>query len=107
MNTASQSGRDYLCIIMVGAGGSSYARGPDKADCIERVKRTAVSDWQTLFDLGGKEATVNVIDVTGHDKVYWDDFGIHADDDPEAKFEVEKIKVTLPSLQQAEQDDDD
>jgi hypothetical protein len=105
METASKAVADFLAIIMVGAG-SSYARGPDREDCIERVKRTVVSDWQTLFDLGGKEATVNVVDVTGHDEVWWDSRGVHVEGQPELALPIEQVKVTLPSLDEAERDDD-
>ena len=94
--------KDYLAIILVGAG-SSYARGPDKQDCIERVQRIAVADWSSLFDLAGKEATVNVFDVTGHEKVWWDSRGVHTHDDPaqDAELPSEQIKVTLPSKRRA------
>jgi hypothetical protein len=106
MNTDSKGARDYIAIILVGAG-SSYARGPDKADCIERVKRIAVSDWQTLFKLDGEEATVNVVDVTGHDEVWWDTVGVHVKGQPDIKLDVERIRVTLPSLEEAERDDNE
>ena len=105
MNTASNGGRDFIAIILVGAG-SSYARGPDREDCIERVKRAAVSDWQSLFDLAGKEATVNVADVTGHDEVWWDSLGVHVKGDPEPALPIEQVKVTLPTLEEAESDED-
>ena len=95
---------DFLAIIMVGAG-SSYARGPDRQDCIERVKRAAVSDWQTLFDLAGKEATVNVVEVTGHDSVWWDSVGVHVEGQPDLALPIEQVKVTLSTLADAESDD--
>lgn len=95
---------DFLAIIVVGAG-SSYARGPDRTDCIERVKRTVVSDWKTLFDLAGKEVTVNVVDVTGYDDLWWDSRGVHIEGHPDVALPIEQVKVTLPSLAEAESDD--
>lgn len=94
MNTISTGERDFLAIIMVGAG-SSFARGPDRDDVVARVKRTVVSDWSSLFDLKGKEATVNLVDVTGHDEVWWDDRGVHVEGNPEPSLPVERVKVTL------------
>lgn len=94
MNTVSKGARDFLAIILVGAG-SSFARGPDKADCIARVKKIAKSDWSTLFDLAGKKATINVVDVTGHDEVWWDSRGVHVKGDPEPSLPVEQVEVTL------------
>lgn len=94
MKNGKQSRRDFLAIIMVGAG-SSYARGPDREDCIRRVKHFAVSDWKTLFDLKGKEATVNVVEVTGHESVWWDSRGVHVEGKPDVALPIEQVKVTL------------
>jgi hypothetical protein len=86
--------RDYLAIILVGSG-SSYARGPDKQDCINRVRRTVVSDWSSLFKLKGQQATVNVVDVTGHESIYWDDRGVHVEGKEDVALPIEQVKVTL------------
>lgn len=94
MNTESKGVRDYIAIILVGSG-SSFARGPDKEDCVARVKKTVVSDWSSLFKLKGSKATVNVVDVTGHDEVWWDDRGVHVEGDPEPALPIEKVEVTL------------
>jgi hypothetical protein len=93
--TAPAAERDYLAIIMMPMGGSSYARGPDRQDCIDRVGKIAVSDWSSLFDCGGKPCKVNVFDVTGHDKVWWDAQGVHVND-PDVVLPVELVDVTLP-----------
>jgi hypothetical protein len=87
--------KDYIAILLVGAG-SSYARGPDKQDCIDRVGKIAVSDWSSLFDLRGKEATVNVVDVTGHEQVWWDARGVHVEGKPDLALPIEQVKITLP-----------
>jgi hypothetical protein len=88
--------KDYIAIILVGAG-SSFARGPDKQDCIDRVRKIVVSDWSSLFDLGGKEATVNVVDVTGHESIYWDARGVHVEGKEDIALPIEQVKVTLPA----------
>ncbi|USM11507.1 hypothetical protein vBCbaSRXM_62 [Citromicrobium phage vB_CbaS-RXM] len=74
--TATET-RDYLAIILVGAG-SSYARGPDKEDVVKRVMKIVFSDWKSLFDLKGQTVSVNLYDVTGHDDVYWEARGVFA-----------------------------
>lgn len=89
--------KDYIAVILIGAG-SSYARGPDRDDCLKRVTRIAFSDWKSLYDLSGKEATANVVDVTGYDKVWWDARGFHVDADPEPELPVEQVKVTFPKV---------
>lgn len=94
MNTSSKGARDYLAVILVGAG-SSWARGPDKADCIARVKKSVVDDWSSLFELRGKEATVNVVDVTGHDEVWWDHQGFHVEGNYNPELPIEQVAVTL------------
>jgi hypothetical protein len=95
-NMTKTKPEDYLAIILIGAG-SSYARGPDKQDAIDRVAKIAASDWSGLYDLDGKECTVNVFTVTGHEKVWWDDQGVHTADDPkdDAELPSEQVKVTL------------
>jgi fructoselysine-6-P-deglycase FrlB-like protein len=51
MNTESKGARDFIAIIMVGAG-SSHARGRIRRTAFARVKKIAVSDWsKPLFDL--------------------------------------------------------
>ncbi len=89
--------RDFLALVMIGAG-SSYARGPDKDDCVKRCASIAHSDWGSLYDMDGKELTINVFDVTGYDKLWWDSRGVHIADDPkyDATLENEMAKVTLP-----------
>jgi len=86
--------KDWLAIILIGAG-SSYARGPDREDTISRCGKIAVSDWSTLYDLAGKETTVNVVDVTGHDEVWWDSRGVWSGDKL-IEASVEQVTVTLP-----------
>lgn len=71
---------EWLAIILIGAG-SSFARGADREEQINRAVRIAFSDWRTLFDLAGQEVSVNVYDVTGRSNVWWDHLGLHSDED--------------------------
>lgn len=87
---------DYLAIIMIGPGGSSYARGADREDTIARAVRIAFDDWSRLYDLSGKDVTVHVYDVTGRDQVRWDPTGVFevGSDEPIAKLEA--VTRTFP-----------
>ena len=89
--------RDWLAIVMIGAG-SSYARGPDREDTIERVLRLAASDWGGLYDLSDQPVSVNVYDVTGFEKVWWDSRGVHTADDPkdDAELPYELVERKFP-----------
>jgi hypothetical protein len=71
------SGQDYLAVINVGSAGS-WARDAVKEKAIKSVVRTFKQDFCKLYKLPkGTKITINVIDVTGHDKVYWDDSGFY------------------------------
>jgi hypothetical protein len=89
--------RDWLAIILIGAG-SSFARGPDREDTIRRVVSICASDWGGLFDLSEKPVSVNVYDVTGFEKVWWDHAGVHTADDPkdDAELPHEVVQRTFP-----------
>jgi hypothetical protein len=88
--------QEFLAILLVGAG-SSHARGPDLEDTIKRCSRIAVDDWSSLFDLGGKEAQINVYDVTDHEALFWDERGVHPESDPSKSIDrLELRTVTLP-----------
>ena len=67
--------KDYLAIILIGAG-STFARGTDRDDTARRCVSICASDWGGLYDLAEKDVQVNVFDVTGHDKVWWDSRGL-------------------------------
>ena len=88
--------KDYLAIILLG-GGSSWARGPDAEKAITDVTKQVKSDWGRLFNLEGVEVRVNLWDITGNDVVYWDDCGMHADN--QEQFPITKVEtriITLP-----------
>jgi hypothetical protein len=87
---------DFLAVALIGAG-SSYARGPNKEDTILRCKHFVESDWKTLYHLDGQPCKINVIDVEGYDKVWWDARGFHTSEDTltDAKLDVEVREVIL------------
>jgi hypothetical protein len=86
---------DYIAICLIG-GGSSYGRDSSKDKAIAVCKRHMEQDWSQLFDLHGKEAKINVYDITGHDSVFWDYRGIHPNNDPEKTIDrLELVSVTL------------
>lgn len=76
----SDTKRDYLAVITTAYGGGSYARGPDRVDTIKRAAKLYKQDWKHLLKIG-KTVKVNVIDVTGHDEVSWDDRGFYIADE--------------------------
>jgi hypothetical protein len=90
--------RDFLVIALIGAG-SSYARGPDLDDCVKRLGKIIVSDWGSLYDVGGKPCSVNCYDVTGHDSIYWDGRGVHAKVEGSENVTLDRLElrqITLP-----------
>jgi hypothetical protein len=90
--------RDYLAIILIGAG-SSWARDPDPEIAVARVSKLIVSDWGSIYKLDGCKTIVNLFDVTGNESVHWGYDGIHGD--RENEFPITKIEtreVTLGKL---------
>jgi len=76
--------RDYIAIVSLMAGAGSYARGKDRDEVIERVKRITKADWKSMFPKAFKKGQVikaNVLDVTGYDQVTWDS-SIYVDGKP-------------------------
>ena len=66
--------KDYLAIILIGAG-SSHGRGPTKEEAIKRCL-VYLRDWEHLYKVDDVTVTINVIDVTGYDKIVWGVTGI-------------------------------
>lgn len=73
--------QDWLAIVLVGVGGSSYARGPDKFDTMKRVERICQSDWGSMIKPGTHKVTAYVYDVSGRSKLWWDTRGVFSDED--------------------------
>lgn len=98
--TQSEPERDYLAVALIGAG-SSYARGPDLEYCVTRLGKIIVSDWSSLYDVGGKPCSVNLFEVPpGFGRVRWGADGVFAE--PEgggdwlALDRLELREITLP-----------
>lgn len=91
--TAQQS--DYLAVITV-CGVGSWARDPDREKAIKSVVRTFKRDFKNYFDLKkGSKLTIDVLNVTGHDKVWWDDRCFFTKDDKPFDGPVERVSHTL------------
>jgi hypothetical protein len=87
---------DFLAIVLIGAG-SSYARGPNREDVLDRVGRIIVDDWGSIYDVGGKPCEVNLYDVpAGIDKVWWDARGVWAEGRDEPLERLELVEIVLP-----------
>jgi hypothetical protein len=87
--------KDYLAIVLIGAG-STFARGEDKDATVKKCARGVMRDWSRLFDVKGKEVTVNVFDVTGHDDLRWDNEGVFNCDTGERIDLLERVKTIVP-----------
>lgn len=87
---------DYIAIIGFSTG-SSFARGSDALDCIERVGKIFVSDWGSLFNVRGREVKAVLFDVTGIGSCYWEGDLVPVDNDTgeKAKF-CKVVTVNLP-----------
>jgi len=88
--------KDYLAVINV-SGAGSWARGPDKEKAIRSVVRLFRRDFKNYFVLKkGTKVNIDVLDVTGHDKIRWDDFGYwNADINKKFVGPVEQVERTL------------
>ena len=87
--------KDYLAVITV-MGTGSWARGPDKEKAIKSVVRRFKSDFKNYFKLPrGKEIHIDVLDVTGHETVYWDDRCFWTKDDKPFAGPIERVTRTL------------
>lgn len=94
---------DFLAVALIGAG-SSFARGEDKEEVIARLGRIIVSDWGGVYDVAGKDCSINVFDVTGYDNLYWDARGVHVNNGEQADITLDRLelrKITLPSRKQS------
>lgn len=85
---------DFLAVIMFGGAGS-WARFPTKDKAVREVVRLYRLDFGKVFKLPkhGK-ITVNVVEVTGHDTISWDNSGFYIDADMEVRLDrpVERVE---------------
>jgi hypothetical protein len=77
-------------------GGGSWARGKDPDDVAKRAVGIFYADWKSLFDLSGKDVSVDVYDVTGHDKVTWDAACIYGDNHEAKITKLENRTLRFP-----------
>lgn len=93
--------RDFLAIVLIGAG-SSYGRASTEDEAVRLATNCLVSDWSHLYNLIGAEVKVNLYEVTGNDQVWWDDCGVHADNEAEHPIKTLEMRaVTLPGKRRA------
>jgi len=86
--------KDYLCVISNGMSGSYY-RGPDKQKAIASVVKIYKRDFRDYFKCTkGTPVIVNVVDVTGHDNVWWNDSGFHVGKE-KLDRPIEKVTATF------------
>jgi hypothetical protein len=90
--TTTTKEKDYLVIAYIMAG-SCFGRASDKTRAIEICRQEANGFVRSFGGFKkGTTLTVNVFDVTGHDQVTWDDFGVKGDGpEPLGKPEIVKL----------------
>lgn len=74
---------DYIAIIYI-AGGSSYGRAPDKTEAIKNCLHH-FREWEAIFKLPEQDVSIQVWDVAGYGKCWWDHQGMHAINDKTGK----------------------
>lgn len=75
--TMNAKEHDYLAVIFVG-GGSAYGRAADREKAIANAMKIYKSDFGQIFKIKrGDSVVVNVIDVTPHDEISWDETGFY------------------------------
>lgn len=89
---------DYLAVISV-SGCGSWARFPDKAKAIEQVARRFRLDYRGVFKVKkGTKVTISVVDVTGHNTVWWDANYFYDGDHPD-KDEPHRLNRPVENVQ--------
>lgn len=91
----AEQAKDYLAVISMGGAGS-WARDTDKEKAIKSVMRLFRQDFCNYYKLEkGKTINIDLLDVTGHDKVWWDDTGFYTNSKTPFAGPVERIQRTL------------
>jgi hypothetical protein len=94
----ANTAKDYLAVISNGGVGS-WARFPDKAKAIAEVARRFKSDYCGVFKLPkGTKVTIDVVEVTGHNTVWWD-ANYFYDGDVEDKSEPHRLNRPVEKIQ--------
>jgi hypothetical protein len=84
--------QDFIAVIMGPGASGSWARDADKDNAVRRVAKIFRSDFKSFGVTRKTPLTVNVVDVTGHDEVWWNESGFHVGD-TKLDRPVEVIKV--------------
>lgn len=85
---------DYIAIVYIGAG-SSYGRANQINKAVELATKFLQSDWKHMFDFSGVNVSVNIYEVTGNTSVYWDDCGVHGDNEDAYPIKYVGVKSML------------
>lgn len=89
---------DYLAVIST-SGVGSWARFPDKAKAIAEVAKRFRLDYRGVFKIKkGTTVNIDVVDVTGHDTVWWD-ANYFYDGDHEDKSEPHRLNRPVEKVQ--------
>lgn len=72
--------KDILAVSMIGAG-SSWGRAETLEEAIANCKEQLEQEWGSVYDLGGKEATISCYDVTGNDEIRLEYTGLIGDNE--------------------------
>lgn len=80
---------DILAVCMIGAG-SSWGRAETLKEAVRICQGCVEQDWGSIYDLGGKEATISCYNVTGNDVVRLEYTGLIGDN--EDKFPISLIE---------------
>lgn len=87
--------QDVLAVAMVGAG-SSWGRDETLDGAIAICKEQIETQWGSIYDLGGKTATISCYDVTGNDVVRLEYTGLVGDNEEKCPISlIEHRDVTL------------
>ena len=92
---------DILAVCMIGAG-SSWGRAETVDEAVRNCKNSLEQDWGSIYDLGGKEATISCYNVTGNDVVRLEYTGLVGDNEDEFPIAfIEHRDVTLKARKRA------
>jgi hypothetical protein len=74
---------DYLAVISIAGGAGSWARDPDREKAIKRVIGIFKSDFKSIIKIAkGTKIKIDLLDVTGHNDVWWDSRGYWIGEQP-------------------------
>lgn len=87
--------KDYLALCVMGSM-SFFGRSANPEKAIGKCREALYSDYPgAKADLDGRLVTFQLVDVTDHDGIGWDDSGVFPLDSPENKLKPDPVKVFL------------